>query len=69
MKIRLFEKQDTEQVAQLFHETVREINRCDYSNNPFFNAWGLRSSENKPSLVEVKHSSIMRWRNYEMEEL
>ncbi|MBE9139191.1 GNAT family N-acetyltransferase [Nodosilinea sp. LEGE 07088] len=31
MKIRLFEKQDTEQVARLFHETVREINIRDYS--------------------------------------
>lgn len=31
MKIRLFEKQDAEQVARLFHETVREINIRDYS--------------------------------------
>jgi putative acetyltransferase len=31
MKIRLFEKQDAEQVARLFHETVREINSRDYS--------------------------------------
>jgi putative acetyltransferase len=33
MKIRLFAPQDAEQVAQLFHETVREINIRDYSNN------------------------------------
>ncbi|NJP12601.1 MAG: GNAT family N-acetyltransferase [Leptolyngbyaceae cyanobacterium RU_5_1] len=32
MKIRLFEKQDTEKVARLFHETVREINIHDYSS-------------------------------------
>jgi len=32
MQIRLFEKQDVEKVARLFHETVREINRCDYSS-------------------------------------
>lgn len=33
IKIRLFEKQDTEQVARLFHETVREINIRDYSSD------------------------------------
>ena len=33
VKIRLFEKQDTEQVARLFHETVREINIRDYSSD------------------------------------
>ncbi|PAX52772.1 GNAT family N-acetyltransferase [Brunnivagina elsteri] len=31
--IRLFEEQDTEQIAQLFHNTVREINIRDYSSN------------------------------------
>jgi putative acetyltransferase len=33
VKIRLFEAQDAEQVAQLFHATVREINIRDYSSN------------------------------------
>lgn len=33
MEIRLFRTQDTEQIAQLFHETVREVNIRDYSNN------------------------------------
>ncbi len=33
MKIRLFEKQDAEKVARLFHETVREINIRDYSSD------------------------------------
>ncbi|MDZ8053729.1 MAG: GNAT family N-acetyltransferase [Aulosira sp. ZfuVER01] len=33
MKIRLFHQQDAEQIAQLFHETVREVNISDYSNN------------------------------------
>jgi putative acetyltransferase len=31
--IRLFEKRDAEQIAQLFHDTVREINIRDYSSN------------------------------------
>ena len=31
MKIRLFKEQDAEQIAQLFHQTVREVNSCDYS--------------------------------------
>ena len=31
MKIRLFDEQDAEQIARLFHETVREINIHDYS--------------------------------------
>ena len=33
MKIRLFCQQDAEQLAQLFHETVREINILDYSSS------------------------------------
>jgi putative acetyltransferase len=32
VKIRLFKKQDAEQVARLFYETVREINIRDYSS-------------------------------------
>lgn len=31
VEIRLFQAQDAEQVAQLFHDTVRAINRQDYS--------------------------------------
>jgi putative acetyltransferase len=31
-KIRLFQTQDAEQVARLFHETVRQINIRDYSD-------------------------------------
>ena len=31
MLIRLFEPEDTEQIAQLFHDTVRQINLRDYS--------------------------------------
>lgn len=31
MKIRLFRRQDAAQIAQLFHETVREVNIRDYS--------------------------------------
>ena len=38
MKIRLFENQDTEKIARLFHETVREINSRDYSPAQV-NAW------------------------------
>ena len=33
IKIRLFEAQDAEQIAQLFYETVREVNVRDYSSN------------------------------------
>jgi putative acetyltransferase len=32
IEIRLFETQDAEQIARLFHETVREINVHDYSS-------------------------------------
>lgn len=31
MLIILFEPEDTEQIAQLFHDTVRQINLRDYS--------------------------------------
>lgn len=31
MEIRLFKKQDAEQIAQLYHDTVREVNIRDYS--------------------------------------
>ena len=33
IKIRLFEAQDAEQIARLFHETVREVNVRNYSSN------------------------------------
>jgi putative acetyltransferase len=33
IEIRLFEPQDAEQIAQLFHTTVREVNIRDYSSN------------------------------------
>jgi putative acetyltransferase len=33
MKIRLFQQQDAEQIALLFHQTVREVNIRDYSLN------------------------------------
>lgn len=32
IKIRLFEAQDVEQIARLFHETVRDVNIRDYSD-------------------------------------
>ncbi len=31
MQIRLFQPEDTEQIAQLFHDTVRQINIQNYS--------------------------------------
>ncbi|RUT09770.1 acetyltransferase [Dulcicalothrix desertica PCC 7102] len=31
MKIRLFQVQDAEQIARLFHDTIREVNIRDYS--------------------------------------
>ncbi|MES2206666.1 MAG: GNAT family N-acetyltransferase [Pseudomonadota bacterium] len=48
MKIRLFKTQDIENIARLFHETVREININDYStaqvkawapDNIYFRNW------------------------------
>lgn len=33
IKIRLFEVQDAEQIARLFHQTVREVNVQDYSSS------------------------------------
>jgi putative acetyltransferase len=33
IEVRLFEPQDAEQLAQLFHETVREVNVRDYSSS------------------------------------
>lgn len=38
MQIRLFEPQDAEQIALLFHETVRQINLQDYSQEQVI-AW------------------------------
>lgn len=38
MQVRLFEPQDAEQIARLFHETVRQVNIRDYSVNQV-NAW------------------------------
>ena len=38
IKIRLFAAQDAEQIAQLFHETVRAVNSRDYSNSQV-SAW------------------------------
>ena len=32
MLIRLFQKQDSDQIAQLFHDTIREVNIRDYSS-------------------------------------
>lgn len=54
MKIRLFEKKDAEKIAQLFYETVREINIRDYSkaqvqawapDNIHFRDWENRCSD------------------------
>lgn len=33
IKIRLFEPNDADQIARLFHQTVREVNIRDYSSN------------------------------------
>ncbi|MDX2212867.1 MAG: GNAT family N-acetyltransferase [Oculatellaceae cyanobacterium bins.114] len=33
MQIRLFHPQDAEQIAQLFHDTIREVNSRDYSES------------------------------------
>lgn len=38
VRIRLFQPEDTEQIAQLFHDTVRQINIQDYSQEQIV-AW------------------------------
>ena len=38
MKIRLFEVSDADAIAQLFHDTVREVSRRDYSKQQL-QAW------------------------------
>ena len=54
MKVRLSAQQDTEQLAQLFHETVREFNIRDYSirqvkawapNDIHFRNWSICSNQ------------------------
>jgi putative acetyltransferase len=48
MQVRLFQPEDTEQIAQLFHDTVRQINIQNYSqeqviawspDNIYFRSW------------------------------
>ena len=46
MRIRRFEPKDTEEVARLFHDTVRTVNRRDYSQ-PQVEAW----APDQPDLV------------------
>jgi putative acetyltransferase len=56
IEIRLFEVQDAEQIAQLFHETVREINIHDYSSNQV-RAWAPDDIYFR-NWVELSHSPL-----------
>ena len=67
MKIRLFKKQDAEKIAQLFHETVREINIRHYSNaqveawapdNIYFRDWENICSNRFTYVAEDKGGDI-----------
>jgi len=48
MEVRLFESQDTEQIAKLFHNTVRRINIRDYS----------------PAQIEAWSPTDLYWRDW-----
>jgi putative acetyltransferase len=61
MKIRLFQEQDVEQIALLFHQTVREVNIRDYSINQveawapddiYFRNWAKACSEKLTYVAE-----------------
>lgn len=54
MNLRLFRPSDTEQIAQLFHDTIRSINKKDYTlkqvkawapDDIFFRNWEIKCSE------------------------
>ena len=67
MEIRLFEKQDGEKIAQLFYETVREINIRHYSNaqveawapdDIYFRDWENVCSNRFTYVAEVQRGNI-----------
>ncbi len=67
MKIRLFQPEDTEQIAQLFHDTVRYINIQDYfqeqveawsPNDIYFRNW-LEICLSRFTYVAEKDSKII----------
>ena len=67
MKIRLFKPEDTEQIARLFHKTVRQINIQDYSSkqvtawspeNIYFRNWREICS-NRFTYVAEENSQII----------
>lgn len=67
MQIRLFRPQDTDQIAQLFHQTVHEINRRDYSSNQclawspkdiYFRDWEKVCSSRYTFVAEIKDAIV-----------
>lgn len=67
MLIRLFEPEDTEQIAQLFHDTVRQINLRDYSkqqvaawspDNIYFRNWAAVCSERFTYVAETNQKIV-----------
>ncbi len=67
MQIRLFRPQDTAQIAQLFHQTVHQINRRDYSSNQclawspediYFRDWATVCASHYTFVAEIKNAIV-----------
>ena len=67
MQIILFQPKDTEQIAQIFHDTVRQINIQDYSweqvvswspNDIYFRNW-LKICSSRFSYVAEKDKKLL----------
>ena len=67
MQIRLFKPEDTQQIARLFHDTVRQVNIQDYSleqvvawspDDIYFRDW-LKTCSHKFTYVAEQNSEIL----------
>ena len=65
MQIRLFRPQDTDQIAQLFHQTVHQINRRDYSSSQclawspediYFRDWATVCASRYTFVAEIENA-------------
>jgi putative acetyltransferase len=74
MEIRLFQEQDAEQIALLFHQTVREVNIHDYSlnqvkawapDNIYFRNW-LKTCSEKLTYVAESEGLIIGFGELEL---
>ena len=75
MQIRLFQSRDTEQIAQLFHDTVRQINIQDYSpkqvaawspENIYFRDW-LQACSSRFTYVAEQQGKIIGFGEIEVD--